>query len=182
MSQDCNENCSSCSETCSERKAAPDFREKPHELSSIKKVIAVISGKGGVGKSLVTSLLAVTMDRMGYHAAILDADITGPSIPKAFGLKEKAGGSELGIYPVKSGWASTSCPSTCSCRTTPTPSSGEGDHRRFRQAVLDGGHLDGRRFHVRRSAARNGRRALTVFQSSPSTASSSSPRRRSSCP
>jgi Mrp family chromosome partitioning ATPase len=102
MSQDCNENCSSCSETCSERKAAPDFREKPHELSSIKKVIAVISGKGGVGKSLVTSLLAVTMDRMGYHAAILDADITGPSIPKAFGLKEKAGGSELGIYPVKS--------------------------------------------------------------------------------
>ncbi len=102
MSQDCNENCSSCSETCSERKAAPDFREKPHELSSIKKVIAVISGKGGVGKSLVTSLLAVTMDRMGYHTAILDADITGPSIPKAFGLKEKAGGSELGIYPVKS--------------------------------------------------------------------------------
>ncbi len=102
MSQDCNENCSSCSETCSDRKAAPDFREKPHELSSIKKVIAVISGKGGVGKSLVTSLLAVTMDRMGYHTAILDADITGPSIPKAFGLKEKAGGSELGIYPVKS--------------------------------------------------------------------------------
>jgi Mrp family chromosome partitioning ATPase len=102
MSQDCNESCSSCTENCSERKEAPDFREQPHELSHIGKVIAVISGKGGVGKSLVTSLLAVTMDRMGYHTAILDADITGPSIPKAFGIKDKAMGSELGIYPVKS--------------------------------------------------------------------------------
>ena len=102
MSQECNENCSSCGESCSERKEAADFREKPHELSSIKKVIGVISGKGGVGKSLVTSLLAVTMDRMNYHTAILDADITGPSIPKAFGLKDKAMGSEFGIYPVKS--------------------------------------------------------------------------------
>ncbi len=102
MSQECNENCSSCGESCSERKEAPDFRENPHELSSIKKVIGVISGKGGVGKSLVTSLLAVTMDRMNYHTAILDADITGPSIPKAFGLKDKAMGSEMGIYPVKS--------------------------------------------------------------------------------
>ncbi len=102
MSQDCNENCSSCTENCSERKEAPDLREKPHELSRIGKVFAVISGKGGVGKSLVTSLLAVTMDRMGYHTAVLDADITGPSIPKAFGIKEKATGSELGIYPVKS--------------------------------------------------------------------------------
>ena len=102
MSQDCNESCSSCTENCSERKEAPDLREKPHELSNIKKVIAVISGKGGVGKSMVTSLMAVTMDRMGYHTAILDADITGPSIPKSFGLKEKASGTDLGIYPVKS--------------------------------------------------------------------------------
>ena len=102
MSEDCNETCSSCTEDCSERKEAPDLREQPHELSSIKKVIAVISGKGGVGKSLVTSLLAVTMDRMGRHTAILDADITGPSIPKAFGLKDKAMGNDLGIYPVKS--------------------------------------------------------------------------------
>ena len=102
MSQECNESCSSCTENCSERKEAPDLREKPHELSSIKKVIGVISGKGGVGKSLVTSLMAVTMDRMGYHSAILDADITGPSIPKAFGLKDKASGSDMGIYPVKS--------------------------------------------------------------------------------
>ena len=102
MSQDCNESCSSCTENCSDRKEAPDLREKPHELSSIKKVIGVISGKGGVGKSLVTSLMAVTMDRMDYHTAILDADITGPSIPKAFGLKDKASGTDLGIYPVKS--------------------------------------------------------------------------------
>jgi Mrp family chromosome partitioning ATPase len=57
-------------------------------MSSVKKVIGVVSGKGGVGKSLVTSMLAVTMSRMGYHTAILDADITGPSIPKAFGLSD----------------------------------------------------------------------------------------------
>jgi Mrp family chromosome partitioning ATPase len=71
-------------------------------MSSIKKVIGVVSGKGGVGKSLVTSLLAVTMNRRGYQSAILDADITGPSIPRAFGLKERAKGNELGIFPSKS--------------------------------------------------------------------------------
>jgi len=71
-------------------------------MSSIKKVIGVVSGKGGVGKSLVTSMLAVTMNRMGYHTAVLDADVTGPSIPKAFGIKEKATGSEFGLFPVKS--------------------------------------------------------------------------------
>lgn len=103
MSENCNQNCSSCSENCSERKEnIHDFREKPHELSNIKKVIGVISGKGGVGKSLVTSMLAITMNRMGYRTAILDADITGPSIPKAFGIKEKASGNELGLFPVKS--------------------------------------------------------------------------------
>ena len=73
--------------------------EKPNELSHIKKVIGVVSGKGGVGKSLVTSLLAVTMKRRGFGTAILDADITGPSIPKAFGIKEKAKGSDAGIFP-----------------------------------------------------------------------------------
>ena len=71
-------------------------------MSSIKKVIGVVSGKGGVGKSLVTSMLAVTMNKKGYHTAILDADVTGPSMPKAFGIKEKATGSELGLFPVKS--------------------------------------------------------------------------------
>ncbi|HZK24727.1 MAG TPA: Mrp/NBP35 family ATP-binding protein [Oscillospiraceae bacterium] len=103
MSESCNENCSSCGEDCAERKEAqPDFSAKPHKLSKIKKVIGVLSGKGGVGKSLVTSLLAVMMNRKGYHSAILDADVTGPSIPKAFGLKKKATGSEEGIYPVQS--------------------------------------------------------------------------------
>ena len=103
MSENCNQSCSSCSENCAERKEKKnDFSEKPHEMSSIKKVIGVVSGKGGVGKSLVTSMLAVTMNRMGYHTAILDADVTGPSIPKAFGIREKATGSEFGLFPVKS--------------------------------------------------------------------------------
>ena len=73
-----------------------------HPLSNIKKVIAVVSGKGGVGKSLVTSLLAVNMNRAGKHSAILDADITSPSIPKLFGIHEKALGNEDGILPCKS--------------------------------------------------------------------------------
>jgi len=102
MSESCNQSCGSCSENCSDRKEEKtDFREKPHEMSEIRKVIGVVSGKGGVGKSSVTSMLAVTMRRLGYRVAILDADITGPSIPKAFGLREKAKGSELGIFPVK---------------------------------------------------------------------------------
>jgi Mrp family chromosome partitioning ATPase len=69
-------------------------------MSNVKKVYAVVSGKGGVGKSLVTSLLAVSMHRLGYRTAILDADVTGPSIPKAFGVKDKAAGSEIGVFPV----------------------------------------------------------------------------------
>ena len=84
------------------QKEKNDFSVKPHEMSNIKNVIGVVSGKGGVGKSLVTSMLAVTMNRMGYHTAILDADVTGPSIPKAFGIREKATGSEYGLFPVKS--------------------------------------------------------------------------------
>jgi Mrp family chromosome partitioning ATPase len=99
---ECNSNCESCSSNCADRKEKNDFSVKPHELSNIKKVIGVVSGKGGVGKSLVTSLLAVSMNRRGYRSAILDADITGPSIPKAFGIKEKAKGNEMGIFPVKS--------------------------------------------------------------------------------
>ena len=89
---ECTHNCSSCASNCSERTKPQDLREKPHELSKIKKVIAVVSGKGGVGKSMVTSLLSVSMQRKGYKTAIMDADITGPSIPKAFGIKEKASG------------------------------------------------------------------------------------------
>jgi Mrp family chromosome partitioning ATPase len=103
MSENCSQTCSSCGDECAERTAPnTDFSEKPHELSSIKKVIGIVSGKGGVGKSLVTSMLAVTMNRRGYKTAILDADVTGPSIPKAFGITKKATGSELGLYPIKS--------------------------------------------------------------------------------
>ncbi|MBC3795770.1 iron-sulfur cluster carrier protein MrpORP [Acetobacterium tundrae] len=104
MSESCNQSCGTCSDDdCDERKENPvDFSEKPHELSKIKKVIGVVSGKGGVGKSLVTSLLAVTMNRRGYKTAILDADITGPSIPKAFGINTKAMSSELGLFPIAS--------------------------------------------------------------------------------
>ncbi len=102
MSENCDNNCSGCStEGCEERKAENDFSVQPHELSKIKKVIGIVSGKGGVGKSMITSLLAVTMQRLGYASAVLDADVTGPSIPKAFGLKEKAQGSEMGLFPVK---------------------------------------------------------------------------------
>lgn len=102
MSENCNENCSSCTDDCEQRKEPMDFSEKLNELSSVKRVIGVVSGKGGVGKSLVTSMLATTMNRRGYHTAILDADITGPSIPKAFGIREKATGSEFGLFPIKS--------------------------------------------------------------------------------
>lgn len=102
MSEACNQSCGSCKEDCAERKSPADFRAPLHELSSVKKVIGIVSGKGGVGKTLVTSLLASAMNKKGYRTAILDADITGPSIPRAFGLTQKAEGSEDGLYPVKS--------------------------------------------------------------------------------
>lgn len=102
MSESCSGNCSSCASNCSDRAEEFDFSKKAHELSSIKKVIGIVSGKGGVGKSLVTSMMAVTMNKMGYNSAILDADITGPSIPKSFGITGKATGNEIGIFPSKS--------------------------------------------------------------------------------
>ena len=98
---ECTHNCSTCSQNCGERKAE-SLLEAPNKLSNIKKVIGIVSGKGGVGKSLVTGLMAVISQRAGYKTAVLDADITGPSIPKMFGIKEKAQGSELGIFPVQS--------------------------------------------------------------------------------
>lgn len=98
---ECNHNCSECSSNCDER-TPESFLEKPHEMSHIKKVIGVVSGKGGVGKSLVTSLLTVLMQRKGNKTAILDADVTGPSIPKAFGINKKAEGAESGLLPVES--------------------------------------------------------------------------------
>ena len=91
----CDNNCSNCSQKCDIK----DLREKPHFMSSVKKVIGVVSGKGGVGKSLVTSLLAILMNQKGYKTAVLDADITGPSIPKIFGIKGKAQGTKDGLLP-----------------------------------------------------------------------------------
>ena len=87
MSENCTHNCSTCGESCSSRTAEQtSFLEPLNPSSSVKKVIGVVSGKGGVGKSLVTAMMAVKMNSKGKHTAILDADITGPSIPKAFGL------------------------------------------------------------------------------------------------
>ncbi|SBW11300.1 conserved hypothetical protein [uncultured Eubacteriales bacterium] len=96
---DCTHDCSSCGESCGERAEPQSFLAPPNALSDIKKVIAVVSGKGGVGKSLVTSSLAVAMRRMGKTVGILDADITGPSIPTAFNLHERAVGTDAGIEP-----------------------------------------------------------------------------------
>lgn len=101
MSENCNHDCSNCTESCSERDPK-SFLKAPHEGSYIGKVIAVVSGKGGVGKSLVTSLLASEMQRRGHSAAVLDADVTGPSIPQMFGVHEKARGGEDFILPAVS--------------------------------------------------------------------------------
>lgn len=101
MSENCTHDCSSCGVDCPSRQQPEDMHEAPHALSNIKKVIGVVSGKGGVGKSMVTSLLAVALKRRNLGVGILDADITGPSIPKIFGLRDKATGDENGIYPVR---------------------------------------------------------------------------------
>lgn len=95
---ECTHDCSSCGENCAERQSSPeDFRVKLSEGSSVKKVIGIVSGKGGVGKSMVTSLLACATMREGYKTAILDGDITGPSIPKAFGVHENLVGNIDGL-------------------------------------------------------------------------------------
>ncbi|MBR4100998.1 MAG: Mrp/NBP35 family ATP-binding protein [Oscillospiraceae bacterium] len=98
---ECTHDCSTCASSCSSRKEPQSLLEKPNELSKIGKVIGIVSGKGGVGKSLVSSMLAVGVQRAGKHAGILDADITGPSIPKAFGIKERVAATEMGMIPVK---------------------------------------------------------------------------------
>ena len=93
---ECTHNCSSCSAKCS-TKSKQDFLEPLNAKSTIKHVIGVVSGKGGVGKSLVTSMMAVLSSRRGHKTAILDADITGPSIPKAFGAKMNLVGNADGL-------------------------------------------------------------------------------------
>lgn len=100
-SESCSHNCSGCGEDCGDREQESLF-EKLNSHSSVKKVIGVVSGKGGVGKSLVTSLLAVAAQKKGLRAAIMDADITGPSIPKSFGIHEKARASQMGMMPALS--------------------------------------------------------------------------------
>ena len=99
---ECTHDCSTCGESCSERTEAQSFEAPANPLSHIGKVIAVVSGKGGVGKSLVTSSLAVAMQQRGKKVGILDADITCPAIPKAFGIHQRAVADENGIYPVTS--------------------------------------------------------------------------------
>ncbi len=101
MSESCSGNCSSCSSNCSS-KDAQDMRIPSGPFSNVKKVIGVVSGKGGVGKSLVTSLLASAMQARGNACAVLDADITGPSIPKSFGIKTRAKADETGLLPEES--------------------------------------------------------------------------------
>lgn len=100
MSEACTSDCSSCGQSCSSRKPSREDMLKPaNSYSRIQKVIGVVSGKGGVGKSFVTSYLASLLNRRGHETAVLDADITGPSIPKAFGIHEKAAGNQLGVFP-----------------------------------------------------------------------------------
>jgi hypothetical protein len=94
---ECNHNCSQCAEASECKSSAESLRCETHQMSDIKKVIAVVSGKGGVGKSLITSMLAVKAKQKGYKVGVLDADITGPSIPKIFGVNEMADGSEFEI-------------------------------------------------------------------------------------
>ena len=97
---ECNHDCGSCGQDCPSRQSPESFIEKPNAMSSIKKVIGVVSGKGGVGKSMVTSMLATLLRRKDYGVRGLDADITGPSIPKVFGLHERATANDFGILPV----------------------------------------------------------------------------------
>ncbi len=101
MSENCTHNCETCSANCSSRDKKSSMLEEQNKMSDIKNVIAVVSGKGGVGKSLVTSLLAVESQRKGFKTAIIDADITGPSMPQSFGIHQRAEGNDLGIFPAK---------------------------------------------------------------------------------
>ena len=95
---ECTHDCSSCGQSCASRDPK-SFLEKPHEGAKFKKIIAVVSGKGGVGKSMVTGLLSVLSQRAGYKTAVLDADVTGPSVPRMFGLKDMATGTQDSINP-----------------------------------------------------------------------------------
>lgn len=100
-SENCSYNCQECGNDCAERREPQSFLEKPNAKTHVKKVIGIVSGKGGVGKSLVTSLLAAAMQKRGFQCAVLDADITGPSIPRMFGIQKKAVNNEMGMLPAE---------------------------------------------------------------------------------
>lgn len=100
MSENCDHDCASCAQHCDSRQAAQSLQIQPNPRARVGKVIAVCSGKGGVGKSLVTALLAAAAQKKGLRAGVLDADITGPSIPKMFGVHSRAQGDPTGVYPV----------------------------------------------------------------------------------
>lgn len=102
MSDNCEKSCDSCSSGCGSKQEPSDLSKPPHPKSKIGKVIGVVSGKGGVGKSMVTSLMALEMNRRGHRTAILDADITGPSIPKSFGVTGPVVTNEDGVIPARS--------------------------------------------------------------------------------
>lgn len=99
---ECTHDCATCGESCGERQTPQSLLKEHHPKAHVGKVYGIVSGKGGVGKSMVTSQLAVTMRRRGHRVGVLDADVTGPSIPKAFGVHSQAVGSEDGIYPMAS--------------------------------------------------------------------------------
>ena len=102
MSTECTHDCGSCSANCGERQNTQSLLEALNPKSRVKKVVAVVSGKGGVGKSLVTALMACEMNRRGAHVGVLDADVTGPSAPHTFGITQKATTDGNLIWPVKS--------------------------------------------------------------------------------
>ena len=153
----CSGNCSSCGSDCADRKAE-SLLAALNPKSSVKKVIAVVSGKGGVGKSTVTSMLAVAMAREGKRVGVLDADITGPSAPTAFGVPECQGANDDGLYPAltRSGIQVMSINLLLDDPSSPVvwPCSG-----RRCEAVLDRCDLGRRGLHVRGYASRNRRRA-----------------------
>ena len=100
-SENCSHNCRECGSDCAERSKPQSFLEESNAGTHVKRVIGIVSGKGGVGKSLVTSLMASAMQKKGYQCAVLDADITGPSIPRMFGIQKKAVSDETGILPAE---------------------------------------------------------------------------------
>ena len=98
---ECTHDCASCGESCSDRQEPQSLLKQHHPAARVGKVFGVVSGKGGVGKSMTCCQLAVTMRRRGHSVGVMDADVTGPSIPKAFGIHQRATGSDAGLFPAE---------------------------------------------------------------------------------